>query len=246
MPNRIIKESICTSDSIDELSWFEEVMFYRLIVNCDDYGRFDGRIPVIKNRLFPLKENITAESVKDGINKLASAGLVFLYETDGKPYLYLPTWNDHQNVRAKRSKYPEPVSNMNTSAYKCNHVNANVPVIQSNPIQSESLSESVSVSESEYEVQDVPDTNVGNTRSKRFVPPTVDEVRAYCQERGNCVNPQRFVDYYSSNGWMVGKTKMKDWKAAVRTWEQRGNAQSQGKPKSSNPFLDMLEEGDYE
>lgn len=48
MPNRIIKESICVSDSIDSLSWFEEVLFYRLIVVCDDYGRFDGRIPIIK------------------------------------------------------------------------------------------------------------------------------------------------------------------------------------------------------
>ena len=80
------------------------------------------------------------------------------------------------------------------------------------------------------------------TRSKRFVPPSVDEVRDYCQERGNSVDPQRFVDYYSSNGWMVGRTKMKDWKAAVRNWEQR-----EKKPaKSSNPFLDMLQEGDYE
>lgn len=94
---------------------------------------------------------------------------------------------------------------------------------------------------------DVPDKNVGNTsRSKRFVPPTVEEVRAYCHERGNGVDPQRFVDYYSSNGWMVGKNKIKDWKAAVRTWEQREKPQAQGKAKSSNPFLDMLEEGDYE
>lgn len=84
------------------------------------------------------------------------------------------------------------------------------------------------------------------SRSKRFVPPTVEEVKAYCLERGNCVDPQRFVDYYSSNGWMVGKNKMKDWKAAVRTWEQREKPQAQGKAKSSNPFLDMLAEGDYE
>ena len=54
MPNRILKESICSSDSINELSWFEECLFYRLIVNCDDYGRFDGRTAIIKNRLFPL------------------------------------------------------------------------------------------------------------------------------------------------------------------------------------------------
>lgn len=84
------------------------------------------------------------------------------------------------------------------------------------------------------------------TRSKRFVPPTVEEVREYCFERGNSVDPQRFVDYYSSNGWMVGKTKMKDWKAAVRTWEQREKDRPTKPAKSSNPFLDMLEEGDYE
>lgn len=83
---------------------------------------------------------------------------------------------------------------------------------------------------------------------KRFVPPTVDEVRAYCQERGNMVDPQRFVDYYSSNGWMVGKNKMKDWKAAVRTWEQREQPKKQTTARgSSNPFLDLLaEEGGYE
>ena len=57
---------------------------------------------------------------------------------------------------------------------------------------------------------------------KRFAPPTVDEVQAYCIERKNSVDPQRFVDYYSSNGWKVGKNAMKDWKAAVRTWERSG------------------------
>ena len=55
---------------------------------------------------------------------------------------------------------------------------------------------------------------------KRFIPPTVDEVALYCFERHNHVNAQKFVDYYSSNGWKVGKNPMKDWKAAVRTWER--------------------------
>lgn len=63
---------------------------------------------------------------------------------------------------------------------------------------------------------------------KRFVRPTVDEVRAYCRERNNSVDAERFVDYYESKGWLVGKTPMKDWRAAVRTWERgntpRGNA----------------------
>lgn len=56
-------------------------------------------------------------------------------------------------------------------------------------------------------------------RAARFTPPSVEEVRSYCQERHNHVDPQRFVNFYESKGWMVGKNKMKDWKAAVRTWE---------------------------
>ena len=70
------------------------------------------------------------------------------------------------------------------------------------------------------------DTNVSK---KKFVPPTVEEVRAYCQERGNKVDPQAFVDHYTSNGWMVGKNKMKSWKAAVGTWE-RSSWQSREAP----------------
>ena len=54
----------------------------------------------------------------------------------------------------------------------------------------------------------------------RFVPPTEEEVAIYCNERRNHVNAQKFVDYYSSNGWKVGRNPMKDWKAAVRTWEK--------------------------
>lgn len=107
MPNRIIKESICTSDTIDRLSWFDEVVFYRLIVNCDDFGRFDGRGEIIKSRLFPLKEGkLTVKSVVESVNRLATVGLVIPYECDGRPYLQLATWDKHQQKRAKNSKYP--------------------------------------------------------------------------------------------------------------------------------------------
>ena len=75
-----------------------------------------------------------------------------------------------------------------------------------------------------------PTTNQQLTTSKKgrreegkkyiFIPPTVEEVRSYCSERKNNVDPQTFVDFYQGKGWMVGKNKMKDWKAAVRTWER--------------------------
>ncbi len=58
-----------------------------------------------------------------------------------------------------------------------------------------------------------------NTK-KKFIAPSLLEVEDYCRQRGSCVDPNKFVDYYVSNGWMVGKNKMKDWRAAVRNWER--------------------------
>ena len=61
-------------------------------------------------------------------------------------------------------------------------------------------------------------------KSTRFTKPTVEEVRAYCRERNNDIDPETFIDFYESKGWMIGKQHMKDWKASVRTWERRDNA----------------------
>ena len=58
------------------------------------------------------------------------------------------------------------------------------------------------------------------SKTKKFVPPTLEEIKAYCEERKNNIDPDRFFNYYTSNGWMVGRNKMKDWKAAVRNWEK--------------------------
>lgn len=62
-------------------------------------------------------------------------------------------------------------------------------------------------------------------RAARFTPPSVEEVRVYCAERKNSVDPERFVDFYASKGWLVGKSKMKDWRAAVRSWERSDSQQ---------------------
>lgn len=61
-----------------------------------------------------------------------------------------------------------------------------------------------------------------NTNSNsRFAPPTLEEVTAYCKERNNQIDPQQFIDFYSSKGWKVGNQSMKDWRACIRTWERR-------------------------
>lgn len=77
-----------------------------------------------------------------------------------------------------------------------------------------------------------------------FIIPTVEQVRAYCQERKNQVNPDAFIDFYTSNGWLVGKNKMKDWKAAVRTWEKRGgNGNGTGSGNYRRPGSSYQKEG---
>ena len=65
------------------------------------------------------------------------------------------------------------------------------------------------------------DKSSNKRESKRFAPPTADQVREYCLENGFGVDPERFINFYASKGWKVGNSPMKDWKAAVRNWEQR-------------------------
>lgn len=87
----------------------------------------------------------------------------------------------------------------------------------------------------------LPPNGVSDTRAKRFTPPTLDDVSAYIRERGSNVDAQRFLDFYTAKGWMVGKNRMKDWKAAVRTWEKRDSEQN--KPfVGGDVFAEMLEE----
>jgi len=109
VPNRIIKESICTSDTLDQLSPEEERLFYRLLVQADDFGRFDGRPAVVLAACFPLKvHEITLDQVESWLHALADADLIRFYEVDGRRYLYFTTWDKHQQKRAKHSKYPDP------------------------------------------------------------------------------------------------------------------------------------------
>jgi len=138
MPNRILKESICTSENIDLLTPFQEVFFYRLMVNCDDYGRMDARAKVLSSKLFPLRD-VRINQINDALRALSSAELVTLYEENGHPFLQMVTWDRHQTIRAKKSKYPAPESNckhMQADEIICKQMNADASECSRNPIQS--------------------------------------------------------------------------------------------------------------
>ena len=103
--------------------------------------------------------------------------------------------------------------------------------------------------EEEEEEEEEEKKSLKEKRSKRiFTPPTLQEVEAYCRERRNRVDPSRFVDFYEAKGWMVGKNRMKDWKAAVRTWERQDaetagqkGAPAQGAAAGNNDLSRRLE-----
>ena len=201
MPNRIIKESICTSDNIDGLSPFEENVFVRLIVNCDDFGRFDAREKILASRLFPLKA-LKPGQIMGAIRSLVAADLITVYEVDGKPFLQMRTWEKHQQIRAKKSKYPSPDEGT------CNHLISDDIKCPRNPIQSNTIRN--------------PNTKAEEEPQKRFTPPTVAEVAEYCKERGNSIDPEYFVAYNENRNWTLSNgRKMKDWKLAIVTWEKR-------------------------
>ena len=233
MPNRILKESICSSDHIDKLTWFEEVLFYRLIVNCDDYGRFDGRPSIIKSRLFPLKETLTTKTVSGAIKKLENAGLVVLYVFEDRPYLYLPTWDHHQNVRAKRSKFPAPEQGMNTSEYICMHMQSDDSICSRNPIQSESESESESNARKSAPARSTPTKDhFGEFDNVLLTQSEFDKlVELYPTDYQERID--RLSSYIASKG-----TRYKSHYATIRNWARREEQEAQA-AKGSVDFMDI-------
>ena len=127
MPNRLIKESICTSEKINELSDFNFRLWVNLITYVDDFGRGDARPAIIKGRCFPLRERVTLKDILTGLNVLADTGCILLYTVGGESYLCFPNWDKHQTVRNKKSKYPGPNeadSKTNTIASNCKQMQA--------------------------------------------------------------------------------------------------------------------------
>lgn len=96
------------------------------------------------------------------------------------------------------------------------------------------------------EIEMLKDNNIGennNTPKKkeRFKAPSVEEVQAYCAERGNNIDAQHFIDYYSARGWMLGKNHIKDWKACVRTWERNDSFKPQKQVQPENVTTDKID-----
>ena len=168
------------------------------------------------------------ENVKATLIFLNSMGLIeqkseHEYILTEVPYLIGGETESAERVRKHRAKKALEIKENDEKALQCNGVvtNGNTEIDIDIEIEKEL--------EKEIEKK---------SKAKRFTPPTLEEVKAYCIERGNTVDPQHFVDYYTSNGWKVGKNTMKNWQAAVRTWERNGFSSKQSKPNTKAQELD--------
>lgn len=134
---------------------------------------------------------------------------------------------DRYNARAEAGRYAAKVrwNNAKPNANACERIESHENASKNDanacePMRTDAIyanNQQSSVNNQQSTIND--GERVGRSRaSRRFTPPTVDDVRAYCNEHGYGIDPEHFVDYYESNGWRVGKNPMRDWKACVRTW----------------------------
>ena len=121
------------------------------------------------------------------------------------------------------TKGGRPKSKENQEVYSNNQAETEINQIKPNQNQSITKPEP---KEKDKVKDKVKEKDKDKNNIVRFAPPDVEEVAAYCLSRRNSVDAQTFVDFYASKGWMVGKNKMKDWKAAVRTWERNRTGQT--------------------
>ena len=233
---RMFAKTIVLSDAFLDMPLSARCLYFTLGMLADDDGFVNSPKSIMRQ----------AGASTDDLNLLMAKRFILAFESG---IIVIKHWRIHnyiQKDRYKESKYIEEKATLtldqNGAYTEC------IQDVSTLDTQVRLGKDRDSIELGEGSIgEDNEDSAAPPHTRKRFTPPTVDEVRAYCQDRQNGVDPQRFVDYYTSNGWMVGKNKMKDWKAAVRTWEQKDKPQ--GRPvanKSSNPFLDMLEDGSYE
>lgn len=111
MPNRILKESINESRKLSEVSFFASDLYKRLITYADDYGRFNADYQIILARLYPREIGIVSvDDIEDALTELSGAGKIAFYTSEPRKEIYgcFPKWEDHQNIRTVKSKYPDP------------------------------------------------------------------------------------------------------------------------------------------
>ena len=216
---RTIKPEFFSDDEVAALPPLVRLLFIAMWCHADKAGRLKDRPASIKARCLPF-DDLDGE---EAIAMLADRHFIFRYESEGVGYIQVRTWEQHQ-----RPHHTEQESVLPPCDNRCATVLA--PLNNGQERRREGKGEGKG-KEGEKEVRAV----------ARFVPPSADEVREYAEEAGLSIDAKAFVDFYSSKGWKVGKSAMKDWRASARNADRGGWCAKNG--TKSDPLAKYLHKG---
>ena len=203
---RMFAKTIIDSDAFLDMPLSTQCLYFHLSMRADDDGFVNN----------PKKIQKMLGASEDDLKLLMAKSFILLFDTG---VIVIKHWRINNYIRNDRyheTAYQDEKSLLSlkeNNAYTLNSDNVGIPCGNQTVYQMET---EVSIGKNSIDK-----SNKERGTSRNFVPPTLSEVKAYCQERNNGINPEQFIDFYESKGWFVGKNKMKNWKAAVRNWEQR-------------------------
>ena len=197
---RMFTKKITDGDVFTSMPPTTQCLYFHLCMGADDDG-FSNNIRIAM---------FNAHASTDDFNTLVNKRFILPFESG---VIVIKHWKMHNYIQSDRyheTKFLEEKSQI---------------VLKENGVYTECIQDGYKMdTEVRLDKNSIDKVSIGKdicmAKSKRFVPPTLDEIKDYCLERNNNVDPQRFYDFYEAKGWYVGKNKMKDWKAAVRTWER--------------------------
>ena len=217
---RMFAKTIIDSDQFLDMPLSAQALYFHLSMRADDDGFINN----------PKKIQRMVGGSEDDLKLLVAKSFLIPFDTG---VVVIKHWKIHNYIQ--KDRYKETIYQDEKSMLTLK--NNNVYTVDTECIQD--------VSKLETQVRLGKDSKGKDSIGKRFTPPTVDEVRAYCQERQNKVDPERFVDYYASQKWKKANGRpVSDWKACVRTWER----DSKATPRSQNKFhnFEQRENVDYD
>lgn len=217
---RMFAKTIIDSDAFLDMPLSAQALYFHLSMRADDDGFVNN----------PKKIQRMIGASDDDCKILMMKRFILTFESG---VIVIKHWRIHNYIQ--KDRYKETLYTEEKKRLAIDEKNAYTEANKTPCIQNGHAMYTQDSIEEVKESIEIDKDKERKEAAKRFTPPTVEEVAAYCRERKNNVDPVHFVDYYTSNDWKVGRNKMKDWRAAVRTWERNGY--SNGSKRGDNGVL---------
>lgn len=211
---------VIDTDRFCEMPISARLLYYELGMRGDDEG-------FVQN---PKRIMLTTGTTVDDLKVLAAKGYVILFDSGVLVITHWQQNNTLKNDRFRSTQCIEEKAQIQTTVQKTYRL-----LLSGTSLEPERNQFGTEVEpQRNLTKRNKAEKKTRMSSTRRFTPPTVEDVEAYCRERGNGVDAQRFVDFYASKGWKVGSAGMKDWRAAVRNWEQQDNTKNGGGKNGGN------------